>query len=212
VGRSQLICSVRNDQFTEKFLNIVFRFVKSVLNPRFTPPLKLMMIESMTMPSSIATKLTALLEPIAAWFRGLGIPEPITHWGHPVMMGIVVLVMGSYVGYAGWQGKLAQDKDVALKNRADHRKLAPFMSLFIALGYTGGVLSLLIQKQPILESPHFWTGSVVLLLLGLNGTLSLSGFLGDKPAVRIAHAYIGTFALLLLIVHGALGLKLGLAI
>ena len=27
----------------------------------------------------------------------LGIPEPIVHWGHPLMMGIVVFVMGSAV-------------------------------------------------------------------------------------------------------------------
>ena len=27
--------------------------------------------------------LSELLEPIASQFRSLGIPEPITHWGHP---------------------------------------------------------------------------------------------------------------------------------
>lgn len=164
------------------------------------------------MPPAIATQLSQLLEPIAAWFRGLGIPEPITHWGHPVMMGIVVLVMGSYVGYAGWMGRIAADKDLALKSRADHRKLAPWMSTFLALGYTGGILSLVMQQKPILQSPHFWTGSVVLVLLGLNGVLSLSGFFGDKPVFRMTHAYLGTLALLLLLVHGALGLKLGLSI
>lgn len=164
------------------------------------------------MPPAIANQLSQLLEPIAAWFRGLGIPEPITHWGHPVMMGIVVLVMGSYVGYAGWMGRVATDKDLALKSRTDHRKLAPWMATFLALGYTGGVLSLVMQQKPILQSPHFWTGSVVLVLLGLNGVLSLSGFFGDRPAFRMTHAYLGTLALLLLIVHGALGLKLGLSI
>jgi hypothetical protein len=25
---------------------------------------------------------TEILEPIAAWFRSLGVPEPIVHWGH----------------------------------------------------------------------------------------------------------------------------------
>lgn len=45
--------------------------------------------------------LTEVLEPIAAEFRSLGIPEPIVHWGHPVMMAIVVFVMGSFVGLAG---------------------------------------------------------------------------------------------------------------
>ena len=62
------------------------------------------------------------------------------------MMGIVIFVMGSYVAYAGWRGRLAADKEVAAKYRADHRKLAPFMFLFLALGYTGCVLSLVMQQ------------------------------------------------------------------
>jgi hypothetical protein len=161
---------------------------------------------------SLGNSLSQLLEPLAAWFRTLNMPEPIVHWGHPTMMGIVAFVMGSYVAYAGWQGRLAQDKEIGIKSRSDHRKLAPFMSLFLAMGYTGGVLSLVIQKQPLLQSPHFWTGSVVLLLLFSNGLISLSGFGGDKPAFRMAHAYIGTVAMILLVVHAAFGLKLGLSI
>jgi hypothetical protein len=45
--------------------------------------------------------LSELLEPINSQFRSLGIPEPITHWGHPVMMGILVVATGSFVGYTG---------------------------------------------------------------------------------------------------------------
>jgi hypothetical protein len=158
------------------------------------------------------TNLSELLEPIAAWFRSLNLPEPIVHWGHPVMMGIVIFVMGSYVGYSGWQGRLAQDKDIAIKSRADHRKLAPFMFLFLALGYTGGILSLVMHRHPILESPHFWTGSIALILLAANGLLSLSGFWGDKTSLRMIHAYLGTVALGLLVIHSVLGVKLGLSI
>jgi hypothetical protein len=88
--------------------------------------------------ASLSTQLSEILEPIAAWFRSLGTPEPIVHWGHPLMMGIVVVVLGSYVGLAGWRGRLVEDKDAAIKSRLDHRKLAPLMFLFIALGYTGG--------------------------------------------------------------------------
>lgn len=43
------------------------------------------------------------------------------------MMGIVGLVMGSYTAYAGWQSRLSKDGDVVAKNRADHRKLAPWL-------------------------------------------------------------------------------------
>lgn len=155
--------------------------------------------------------LSEVLEPIASQFRSLGLPEPIVHWGHPLMMGIVIFVMGSYVGWSGWRGRVASDKDAAIKGRSDHRKLAPWMFLFMALGYTGGVLSLVMQRQPILESPHFWTGSILLVLLALNGTLSL-GFQGDRLTLQAAHAYIGTVALGLMLLHALLGLKLGLSI
>ncbi|MDF5724827.1 MAG: DUF4079 domain-containing protein [Rhizonema sp. PD37] len=157
-------------------------------------------------------KLSAVLEPIAAWFRSLGVPEPIVHWGHPVMMAIVVFVMGSFVGLTGWRSKLVEDKDAALKSRRDHRNIAPWMFLFMALGYTGGVLSLVMQHQPIMESSHFWTGSIVLLLLLINGAIALNGFVGNRATLRIVHAYLGSAALCLMLLHAVLGLKLGLAI
>ncbi|BAZ69660.1 hypothetical protein NIES4106_44370 [Fischerella sp. NIES-4106] len=155
--------------------------------------------------------LTEILESIAAWFRSLGVPEPIVHWGHPVMMGIVIFVMGSFVGFTGWRGRLAEDKEVTLKSRSDHRKLAPWMFLFMVLGYTGGVLSLVMQHHPIFESPHFWTGSILLLLLGINGVISLSKFGGNKPSLRALHAYLGSTALCLMLVHAVLGLNLGMS-
>lgn len=156
--------------------------------------------------------LTQLLEPIAAWFRSFGVPESIVHWEHPAMMGIVVFVMGSYTAYAGWRGRIAEDKEVALTSRSEHRKLAPWMFLFLALGYTGGVLSLVMQKQPILESPHFVTGTIVLVFLAINGIIALTKFGENSPGLRTVHAYLGTVVMGLLIVHAALGLKLGLSL
>ncbi|TFI52093.1 DUF4079 domain-containing protein [Mastigocladus laminosus UU774] len=155
--------------------------------------------------------LTEILESIAAWFRSLGVPEPIVHWGHPAMMGIVIFVIGSFVGFTGWRGRLAEDKEVVLKSRSEHRKLAPWMFLFMGLGYTGGVLSLVMQHHPIFASPHFWTGSILLLLLGINAVISFSQFGGDKPSLRALHAYLGSTALCLMLVHVVLGLKLGLS-
>ncbi len=156
--------------------------------------------------------LLQLLEPIAAFFRSLGVPEPIVHWGHPLMMAIVVFVMGSFVGLTGWRGRLVSDPALANQSRTDHRKLAPWMFLFIALGYTGGVLSLVMQRQPIMESPHFWIGSTVLLLLTTNALISLTGFGGNQTALRTLHAYLGSGVLFLLCLHAVFGLKLGLAI
>ncbi|AFZ43067.1 hypothetical protein PCC7418_0852 [Halothece sp. PCC 7418] len=156
--------------------------------------------------------LTELLEPIAQFFRSLNLPEPITHWGHPAMMGVVIFVMGTFVGITGWKGRLVQDQGVALENKSNHRKLAPWMFTFMALGYTGGVLSLVMQEKPILESPHFLTGTVVLGLLAVNGLISLTGFGGDNKQLRTAHAILGSIALAIMVIHALLGLQLGLAI
>ena len=157
--------------------------------------------------------LSEFLEPIAAWFRSLGTPEPIVHWGHPAMMGIVVLVMGSFVVWTGWQGRLltATDDAAAAQKSAEHKKLAPLMFLFIVLGYTGGVLSLVMQEHPILESAHFWIGSVAIALLAINGLIAAFGFSKGK-LFRTIHATLGSVAMAILIVHGIFGLKLGLSI
>jgi hypothetical protein len=156
--------------------------------------------------------ISQLLEPIANQFRGLGIPDSIVHWGHPLMMAIVVFVMGSFIGLAGWRGRVIADSAMAMKSRADHRKLAPWMFLFVALGYIGGVLSLVMQHEAVLESPHFWTGSLVLILLAANSIISFTGFGGNRALLRTVHAYLGSTALCLLFLHAVLGLKLGLAI
>lgn len=159
-------------------------------------------------------KLNSILEPIADWFSGLGTPEFIVHWGHPFFMGIVIFVMGSFVALTGWRSRIliATNEDAAIENKADHRKIAPLMYVFLASGYTGGLLSLVMQHQSILESPHFWTGSTVLILLTINAVISGTGFIGNKAALRTIHAYLGSAALALLFFHAILGLKLGLSI
>lgn len=160
----------------------------------------------------MAEQLTAWLKPIADWFAAFNMPEPIVHWGHPLMMGIVIFVLGVYAAWAGWKGRTAEAAPVRAKALADHKKLAPMMFLFIALGYTGGILSLVMQGHPILQSSHFWTGSGAIAILGLNGAISATKFWGGQPALRTAHAYIGSIAMIVLFVHAALGVKLGLSI
>jgi Protein of unknown function (DUF4079) len=162
--------------------------------------------------SQVGYQLSQALEPIAAWFRGMNLPEPIVHWGHPAMMAIVVLVMGSVVGLTGWRGRQVADPSQAKENRMKHRQIAPLMFLFIGLGYTGGVLSLVMQDKPILQSPHFWTGSAAILLLSINAAIAATGFGKNNAGLRTAHAYLGSTVLCLLFLHGLLGLKLGLSI
>jgi hypothetical protein len=156
---------------------------------------------------TLQTWLETLLQPIGDWFAGFNLPEPIVHWGHPLMMGIVIVAMGSAVAITGWKIRTNPDAEASL--RTSHRKLGPWMSTFLAMGYTGGLLSLVMQGHPILESPHFWTGTLALVLLGTNGMISLSGFGGGNPALRTTHAYLGSLALGVLLLHGVLGFSLG---
>jgi hypothetical protein len=174
--------------------------------------------------SGWSDQLTAALQPVAQVFTGLDLPQPMVQWGHPLMMGIVVVAMGSFVGLTGWRGRAmrlaaeaAADPEGSLlesaqKHLFDHRKLAPWMATFLALGYTGGILSLVMQGEPLLSSPHFWTGSLVLLLLGVNGALSITGFGGNRAALRTTHAYVGSLILCVLFAHALLGIKLGLSL
>ncbi len=99
----------------------------------------------------MADQLTAWLKPIAEWFASFNMPEPIVHWGHLLMMGIVIFVLRTYAAWAGWQGRTTEQAPTRAKVLANHKKRAPLMFLFIALGYTGGILSLVMQGQPILQ-------------------------------------------------------------
>ena len=153
-----------------------------------------------------------ILQPIADTFSSMDMPEPIIHWGHPLMMVIVIFVMGSFAGITGWRIRTSQVTDVVATSKGKHRQVAPLMFLFITLGYSGGILSLIMQGEDIFSSIHFWTGSAVIGLLGLNGLISVTGFGGDKASLRTAHAYLGSFALLVMFVHAIFGLKLGLSI
>ena len=155
--------------------------------------------------------LRGYLEPIASWFAQFNLPEPIVHWGHPAMMAIVVFVMGGFAAYAGWQGRLATDSGVAVEQKQKHAKVAPLMYLFIVLGATGGILSLVMQGEPILESPHFLTGMGAIALLTANALIAATKFGKGSEALRSAHAYIGSTALVLLVVHTFFGAQLGLS-
>ena len=157
--------------------------------------------------------LREILQPIADWFNGFGTPDIIVHWGHPFFMSIVIFAMGSFVAVTGWRSRLVEGDEAAIAdNKAEHRKVAPLMYVFLLSGYTGGVLSLVMQGQPILESSHFITGTVVISLLTVNALIAATGFIGNKETARTVHAYVGSAALMIMVVHAAFGLKLGLSI
>jgi Protein of unknown function (DUF4079) len=159
-------------------------------------------------------QLAQALEPLASIFRDLNLPAPLTHWGHPFFMSIVMFLMGGFSISAAWQGRLltATDPTAAAQKKSEHSKIISVTVLLMAIGATGGILSLVIQKHAIMESPHFGTGMTMLGLLFLNGAVSFSGFGGNNPALRKGHAYFGSFIVIVMIVHAIAGLKLGLSI
>jgi F0F1-type ATP synthase membrane subunit c/vacuolar-type H+-ATPase subunit K len=158
--------------------------------------------------------LTQLLEPIASQFRALNLPELLTHWGHPFFMSIVMFAMGGYGAYAGWKGRIltASDPQAAMENKTKHRQVMPAMFAFMAIGATGGILSLVIQRHAVMASPHFLTATIVLTFLAINSLISFTGFGGNKPELRKVHAYFGSTIMVLMVVHALMGLKLGLSI
>ncbi len=153
--------------------------------------------------------LRGLLQSIADLFTALNIPEPIVQWGHPLMMAIVIFVMGTFTAGIGWWGRVSTDPKKARAAKAFHSKLAPLLFVFIALGYLGGVLSLVMQDKPIFSSSHFWTGSLVVGVLAVNGLIAATKFGKGQGSLRSVHAYLGSFALVLLFIHAFLGFQLG---
>jgi Protein of unknown function (DUF4079) len=157
--------------------------------------------------------LTQLLEPIASQFRALNLPTLLTHWGHPFFMSVVMFAMGGYGAYAGWKGRLltAIDIEAAIKNKTDHKKIMPAMFGFMAIGATGGILSLVIQKHEVMASSHFLTATIVLAFLAINSLISFTGFGGNNPGIRKFHAYFGSAIMGMMVIHALMGLKLGLS-
>jgi hypothetical protein len=68
------------------------------------------------------------------------------------------------------------------------------------------------QGQPIFESRHFITGTIVIALLTVNALIAATGFIGNKEIARTVHAYVGSAALIIVVAHAIFGLKLGLSI
>lgn len=83
------------------------------------------------------------------------------------------------------------------------------MTFFFTLGALGGMISMVMQGKPAFQSSHFITGSVGLVLLYLQGMLSL--FFEDDPNARTAHAFLGTGVMAVFFAHMLVGLKFGLS-
>lgn len=139
-------------------------------------------------------------------------PDFLLHWGHAAAMGTVLLGMGGYGTFLGWQTRLGNGETVyPLSLGQAARELHPTLMgaalFFFFLGGQGGLVLLATAGQPILQSAHSSTAVIGLLLMGLQAALGLT--MGDSPEKRTIHAFLGTGVMLVLLVHLYFGLDLG---
>ncbi|KIZ04865.1 hypothetical protein MNEG_3097 [Monoraphidium neglectum] len=115
-------------------------------------------------------------------------------------MAVVLLAMGGYGSWLGWQIRVSDDGELIAKAKDLHPKLLGGAFVFFSLG----------AGKPILESPHAITGFTGLGLLAFQAMLPL--FFEEEPGARTAHAFFGTGIMGLLFFHMFLGIQLGLSI
>ena len=142
------------------------------------------------------------------------VPEFVTHYFHGLNMATVLLAMGGYGTYLGWQVRAGNGGDATFgtpDTAADlHPKLMLGMFLFFAAGGQGGLLFNLLQGKPLLESPHAVSALAGLMLLGANGVLG--AVMKDSAQLRTTHAFLGTSLMAVFLVHAALGVQLALSL
>lgn len=139
-------------------------------------------------------------------------PEFLLHWGHGLAMGTVLLAMGGYGTFLGWQTRLGNgDAVYPLSLGQAARSLHPLLmglALFLfVLGGQGGLVLLATAGKPILQSAHSSTAVLGLGLMAAQAALGVT--MGDSETKRTVHAFLGTGVMLLLLVHLSFGLGLG---
>mmetsp|Transcript_10595 Transcript_10595/g.65311 ORF Transcript_10595/g.65311 Transcript_10595/m.65311 type:complete len:336 (-) Transcript_10595:820-1827(-) len=160
---------------------------------------------------TLADGIQSALQPAADTFNTLGLPDWLVHWGHPGNMAIVLLAIGGYGSYLGWQLRNPEADQEVLELAAEkHPQLMGLMFFFFAVGASGGLLAEIMGGKPVLTSAHATTAFLGLALLGFQAMLPL--LFEDQPNLRTAHAYLGSGIMLVFLVHAGLGLQHGLAI
>lgn len=154
------------------------------------------------------------VDAIAKAFGTLNLPTWAVEWGHPAMMGFMILGMGMPGAAFGWQGRLNEDKKAGLKQKTLHENIMVAFGLLAFLGGTGGTLSVAMQGYDIFQTPHAISAAVVLAALFANAVLAYSGFsIGSdgspkaKLKGRTIHAYLGAATMAIFVIHAIIGVN-----
>jgi hypothetical protein len=142
--------------------------------------------------------------------RDLQLPEALVHWGHPLAMTIAVLAMGSYGIYQGLVIRSKESSAAVRAARSSHPTIMAALGVIMFIGAQGGLTSLLVQRQPILESPHSATALLVLSMFLLQALSGLA--IPTAPVFRDLHAYFGFATAAALLAHIYTGFSLGVSI
>jgi len=139
-------------------------------------------------------------------------PEALLHWGHAAAMATVLLAMGGYGAFLGWQtrfgnGGAVYPLSLGMTAAELHPTLMAAALFFFFLGGQGGLVLLAVAGQPLLQSAHSSTAVIGLSLMAAQAVLGTT--MGDSAEKRTIHAYLGTGVLLILLVHMYFGLNLG---
>lgn len=171
---------------------------------------------------SIESATTTLLSANPAWIQKLAdavgtlnIPEPVTTYGHPAMMGLMVLGMGLPGTLIGWNGRLNENKKNGVQQKKLHENIMLAFYLLTFFGGFGGTLATAMGGYDIWQTPHAISALVVLLLLGGNSALAYSGFTVGNDGTpkgrlqgRKLHSYFGVAIMAAFSVHALLGVSI----
>jgi Protein of unknown function (DUF4079) len=142
-------------------------------------------------------------------------PAWLVQWGHPAMMGFIVLGMGMPGAAVGWAGRLNSDRRKGEQQKQAHDNIMLPFVILVALGGCGGTLSMAMQGYDVWQSAHAKSAGAILVTLVGSTVHAYTGFslgMDASPKARLTgrkvHAYVDTAAMSLFLVHAYLGIKI----